>query len=167
MSEKWKWAIGYEGSYEVSDFGRVRSYKTKSGQPKMRTLSLNQDGYPNLVLCKNGRQILHRVHALVLEAFIGPRPKNFDGSHLNGIRDDNRLVNLKWCSKKENQSHRKLHGTDCKGETHQNSKLKASDVLLIRELHGGGIGINKLGRMYNVDKTCIWQIAKRKAWTHL
>lgn len=72
------------------------------------------------------------VHAVVLGAFVGPRPEGCDASHKNGHRDDNRLSNLCWESRAANNRRKAAHGTQIRGEQHKCSKLTAAEVTEIR-----------------------------------
>ena len=100
-SERWKPVVGYEGLYEVSDQGRVKSFY-KSATGKIRQPVDDTHGYWDLMLSKNGTSKHHKVHWLVLEAFVGPRPQGYYGCHKNDVRKDNRLENLYWGTPKEN-----------------------------------------------------------------
>jgi len=100
--ENWKAITGYEGRYEVSDQGRVRSLLTVAGT--ILSGHVNAKGYCNVTLTGRGRPRGVRVHRLVLEAFAG----DFNGlvsNHKNGIRSDNRLANLEQVSIRENNTH--------------------------------------------------------------
>lgn len=92
-SEQWRPVVGLADRYQVSDAGRVRNARTGY------VLSAKPDslGYPR-VLLNYGRSVqrVHRVHRLVLEAFVGPPPQGCEASHRNHVRTDNRLVNLVW-----------------------------------------------------------------------
>lgn len=116
-TERWLPVVGYEGAYEVSDQGRVRSLdrlqrisRSRDGRmPHLRDLegrvrqqSLNSNGYCQVNLSLDGRRHIARVHVLVLEAFTGPRPDGMEGCHGNGERTDNRLVNLRWDTRESN-----------------------------------------------------------------
>jgi hypothetical protein len=119
--ETWKPIPGYEGLYDVSDLGRVRSLErvrphwtgtgTISSPAQMLRLPIRPDGYRKVQLSRNGKARHHTVHSLVLEAFIGPRPANFDACHNNGDGSDNRLVNLRWDTKSANTLDTVKHGT--------------------------------------------------------
>lgn len=110
--ENWKPIKGYEGLYEVSDEGRVMSVprlvnttmNARHYKCVVLTPSKNDSGYNVVNLSKNGEVKLHRVHRLVAEAFI-PNDENKPCiDHINGIRDDNRSCNLRYCTKLENNN---------------------------------------------------------------
>lgn len=112
--ETWKPVVGYEGHYEVSDLGRVRSLDriivTKSGVKKRRKGQLiraivQKHGYTAVGI--NGTKTIHR---LVLEAFNGPCPEGMEACHENGIRSDNRLINLRWDTSSSNNVDIVKHG---------------------------------------------------------
>lgn len=119
----WRAIPGYEGCYEVSDDGRVRSLlrriavvagPRKSTEVPAREMSLTADsrGYQGVGLAKDGLVRTHRVHRLVLLAFVGPPPQGSGyGCHNNGDPSDNRLENLRWDTPAANQADRKSHGT--------------------------------------------------------
>lgn len=97
MNEVWKSIPGHPG-YEVSNYGRVRS-----GIKGSHLLSIHKDwnGYLKVTLGRFGRN--KRVHRLVLEAFIGPCPVGCQCDHINTVRTDNRLENLRWATESENK----------------------------------------------------------------
>lgn len=105
-SEQWKDIPGFEGYYEVSDYGGVRSLGrtliTKGGIQKnhlgkrLKPTEHKQLKYLFVTLCKDGERRSWKVHQLVALAFIGPRPAGSDTCHNNDIRTDNRAVNLRY-----------------------------------------------------------------------
>ena len=105
--EIWKDVIGYEGLYKVSNLGRVKSVGDNGKATHRIEHILKQSacrGYKHVGLCKNGRMKTYSVHRLVAFAFIDkPEGKNFI-DHINTIRDDNRVENLRWCTEKENNN---------------------------------------------------------------
>lgn len=99
MVETWKDIKGYEGLYQVSDVGNVRrnGVNLKPG--------IGKNGYPLVVLSKNGRVKTVLVHRIVAETFI-PNPSNFKCvNHKDETRDNNRVHNLEWCDHRYNNSY--------------------------------------------------------------
>lgn len=106
MEEQWRDVVGFEGIYKVSNLGRL--YKLSNGNRPSQFMSLNtydKDGYIKTALRKNGQRHYLRVHRLVAEAFIPNNEECPVVNHINGIKDDNRLENLEWCSISYNTQH--------------------------------------------------------------
>ena len=105
QEEIWKDVKNYEGLYQVSNLGRIKSLNyNHTNKEKILELFKNNQGYMIICLHKKGRQKTFRVHRLVAEAFI-PNPKNKpEIDHINTIRDDNRVENLRWVTRKENSN---------------------------------------------------------------
>lgn len=95
--------------YEISDAGRVRRCTAKGGTRvgRMKSQRPNDGGYLTVML---GKKCV-RVHVLVLEAFVGPRPAKHDACHYDGTRTNNALSNLRWATRSENMSDARRHGT--------------------------------------------------------
>lgn len=98
--EIWKAVVGYDGDYEVSNIGRVRSIK--KGKIIILKPWIDSVGYPSVSLWKNGKQWHVRVHRLVWEAFKYPIPEGMEIDHISTVRDDNRVENLRCVTHKEN-----------------------------------------------------------------
>ncbi|SHJ57885.1 NUMOD4 motif-containing protein [Nocardiopsis flavescens] len=107
--EVWKPVVGFPG-YEVSDRGRVRSFK-RDPEGELLKLHPGGRGYLQLVLRRDGRSHSRLVHRVVLEAFAGPCPPGQETRHLNGDRFDNRRANLAWGTPAENRADAIRHGT--------------------------------------------------------
>ena len=108
--ELWRPIVGYARAYEVSNRGRVRSLPTKTHPGRLLKQYLDTPGYPCVTLACNGADgrvqwKVRNVHKLVADAFI---PVREDGAneidHINGIRTDNNLENLRRCTHKENMN---------------------------------------------------------------
>ncbi len=108
--ERWKPVLGYEGLYEVSSEGRVKSFhNSKVGE--VRKLGISKKGYKTVELRKNGIGKLRSVHVLVCEAFHGPKPSpNHEVNHKgkDGDKTNNRERNLEWTTRSQNAKHRCL-----------------------------------------------------------
>lgn len=124
MPELWLPVVGYEGFYEVSNLGRVRSMPrtVAYGGSRVGTSATipggimaqkkMQHGHMSVYLRRDGRRKYRTVHQLVLEAFGGPRPHpSWHACHNNGVADDNRLENLRWDTASANLLDRVKHGT--------------------------------------------------------
>jgi hypothetical protein len=113
--ERWRPVVGHEGAYEVSDHGRVRSLDRRV--PLRENWTRFAPGR-DLHLWKHPRGYLHvniagrttPVHRLVLEAFVGPAPEGTEGLHWNDDPADNRLQNLRWGSRPENEADKIRNG---------------------------------------------------------
>lgn len=170
--EEWRPIAGYEGVYEVSNFGRVRSLdrwvRANSGWRKteIRYFTPSSSGrskkYKRVLLRNPDKQ--HPVHQLVLEAFVGPRPENCEVRHLDGDPSNNRLDNLAWGTKAENQADKIRHGTILYGTANPASKLTEADILAIRASNKRQVD---LAQIYGVSQPIISAIRLRKIWKHV
>src|SRR5699024_4018323 len=112
--EVWKDEKGYEGLYEVSNHGRVKSLarlveyvdgRSYFKDEKILSTPPNTDGYPATLLIKNKRKKSHRVHRLVAKACV-EIPNSYDEvNHIVDIKDNNHVSNLEWCSRVHNKNH--------------------------------------------------------------
>ena len=118
--ERWKPITGYEGIYEVSSHGRVRSLDrtvTHSNgrvcryKGKVRRTPLNQNGYPRVNLSHQGEDKTRTVHSLVAEAFIGARSEGMEVCHNDGDPTNNHLDNLRYGTPSDNTLDKVRHGT--------------------------------------------------------
>ena len=177
--ERWKPATGYEGHYEVSDAGNVRSINrdvptiNRWGActrfcPSQEIKSSTNNGYRRVMLTDaNGVERNHLVHRLVLEAFVGPCPKGEETRHLNGERSDNRLENQQWGTKSLNMVDRETHGNTSRGSANGNSTLREDDVVAIK--HGLKLGVpqQSLADHFNVSQVNVSRIKLGYIWTHV
>lgn len=113
--EEWKDIPGYEGLYQVSDQGKVKSLSRRKAHGALYPERILRDaksnsGYMRVVLCKESKTTNKSVHRLVAEAFIGESRLEVD--HINGDKTDNRLINLRYATTRQNQ-HYYRHGKPC------------------------------------------------------
>lgn len=175
MVETWKPVYGLEEYYEVSDMGRVRSKprRTNNGRGEyIRTGKIicphhTQSGYISAQLYdprSSRKKSKQRVHKMVLEAFVSPRPQGFLCRHLDGNKLNNALSNLKWGTPKENAEDSRAHGTLLAGEKISFAKLNDKDVIKIRSTD---LAQKKLADRYGVTQSTISLVLLRKTWKHI
>lgn len=101
-NEEWRDIVDFEGLYQVSNLGNVKSFHEKGKKGGNRAFRKDKDGYSVLFLHKNGKLYIKKVHRLVAIAFM-PNPHNKPCiDHINTNKNDNRVQNLRWCTIKEN-----------------------------------------------------------------
>ena len=106
QDEIWKPVLGYDGLYEVSDWGRLKSLKRKFVlKDRILKCSTSSEGYKEVRLHNGSKKSAKRaqIHRLVIEAFIGPSDKEVN--HINHDRSDNRRENLEYVTRRENANH--------------------------------------------------------------
>lgn len=174
MAELWKQIEGYDGWYEVSDLGRLRSYfhrgcniDRKIIPTIMKQTTRNKYGHLRVVLYKNKESKGASVHRLVAIAFLGPCPRGMECAHIDGNPSNNAASNLVWVTHKENLSHRSLHGTALRGETANGAKLTENQVREIRYLCANGQKQRDIAAIYNVAQGQISLIHRRETWGHV
>ena len=110
MKESWKDIKGYEGLYQISNLGRVRSVDRLDSanhrlKGRIKSTSIRPNGYENVILCKNSKSKGYSVHRLVAQAFI-PNPENKPQiNHIDENKANNKVSNLEWVTRKENINH--------------------------------------------------------------
>ncbi len=156
---RWRDVRAYPG-YMVSDDGQVW------GPRKLLKGVLNPDGYPVVRLYKDRKGRFFKVHQLVLLAFNGLRPSGMEARHLNGVKTDNRVENLRWGTRQENMADRERHGVVSHGRERSMQcahlrKLCEEDVLAIRD---STESTYVLGRRFGVSPVAIGHIKRRRTW---
>lgn len=185
LQEVWKDVVGYEGYYQVSNLGRVKSLDREISYidprwgahvtKKISEKILRPRGYKRyLCISLSKNNIFHgrEIHRLVLETFVGPCPEGMVCCHRDGNRHNNNLDNLRWDTAKGNAEDNIKNGTrlygeknplwGAIGEKNPNSKLKDSDAETIRELRASGLTYRKIGEMYGVALQTIHRIVIRR-----
>lgn len=169
VHEEWRPVLGYEGQYEVSSIGRVRSLnrivmnrgKGVAKPGKHLTPHLSMFGYFNVRL--GGRTV--SVHRLVLESFVGPCPPGMEACHFpDPTRTNNAISNLRWDTRSANYGDRVPHGTVTNGERNGRAKLTEENV---REILLSSERGSDLARKFNVSHAAVYEIRKGRNWAHL
>lgn len=159
-TERWLAAPGYDGLYEVSTHGRVRSLR----KGKVMSPGSGKDGYPIISLYgPTGRKGI-TVHRLVALTFVpGQNTLHKEVAHLDGVRTNARADNLMWTDKIQNHSHRKAHGTWPSGENSPRAILtwaKVDEIRLKRKSTTAAILASKFG----VSRETIYDVWREKSW---
>ena len=142
-------------SYYISSDGYVFNMKTN----KKRKHNKDKYGYFRIVLKENGLIKFFYIHRLIAEYFIY-NPKNKPCvNHINGIKTDNSIQNLEWCTVSENNIHASKNGLLSKIHSRP-SEIKKTDVLTIRELHKKGLSQYEISKKYNVCQSHISRLIR-------
>ena len=173
MKEIWKQIKGYEGHYEVSNFGNVKSIKrivNGNKRQKIKTipeklLAKRKIGeYLAVILAKERHNKSFLVHRLVAINFI-PNPENKkEVNHLDSNPSNNHVSNLNWATISENRDHTVQQNRHAKGDKCGRSKLKSYQVVKIRNSLKD---IKELAKVYGVTKNTISNILLNKSWKSL
>lgn len=144
---------------------------THGHQKRRKGRTLNpplMDGYPVVLLCRNGIERRRRVHQLVLEAFVGPKPPGHETRHKDGNRANNHVQNLAWGTSRENEADKKRHGTYQSGGRASGAKLTEESVLAIRHIRAAGLmTVRQMAIAFGVTEFAIYEIVKNRTWRHL
>lgn len=182
VDEIWKDVVGFEGYYQVSNLGRVRSldrYIEHSGVGKgsgrhfckgcILKPRIARHGYYQLTLRKPSVKTTFTIHLLVAPAFLGDRPNGFHVNHIDGNKLNNCADNLEYCSPKDNTHHAfKLGLCDTRiGNNHHGAKLKDADIVVIRDRILQGHTHKAIAQDFGVCAATIGHVSRGSNWTHV
>lgn len=170
--EVWKAVYGFEGRYEASSFGRIKSVSRPMrnhnaewiSSDRILNPSANNAGRKSVCLYKGRKQFMRLVATLVAEAFIGPRPPGMECCHNDGNSSNNQYQNLRWDTRTSNEADKIAHGTSNRGANNGQSKLSESDVIAILadpRIH------REIAVDYNVGRRTIDRIKRGESWSWL
>lgn len=177
IQEIWRPIKNYEGLYEVSNLGNVRTldkiirsairnnnFIKRKGRDI--TPKYTKQGYQFVILYKEGKSKSMFIHRLVASAFLDNADFKKAVNHKDLVKSNNHVSNLEWVTYKENKSHAMENNAVAKGERTGGSILKEKDVLFIRSQFGLISG-KKLAKLVNISDTNIYDIWKRRTWKHI
>ena len=176
LLEEWRDIVGYEGLYQVSDSGMVKSVSRMASHKAYGLMRVDEkilkpcvlkSGYSSVVLSVQSKTKSLLVHRIVSAAFI-PNPESKPHvNHKNGIKTDNRAINLEWCTRSENELHAFRIGLKSHvGEMHNQSKLTKEQVIEIRR-GDKLLKTSQLAKNYSVTVQTIYDIRSGKSWKHI
>ena len=178
LKEEWKDIKDYEGYYQVSDLGKIRSVDrfvvhSKNGNKAFKKGKVFAVGFTNkaliVALSKNGIKKSFLIYRIVAQQFI-PNPENKpEVNHKDGNRLNNKVSNLEWMTRSENEKHAYDTGlyTSRKGIDHPMSITNESDVIEMRKLYNEGVSKKQLATDFKMEYSNVCKIIKRKAWVHI
>jgi hypothetical protein len=160
--ERWLPVIGWEGLYEVSDWGRIRSVRHWAngwrGGQILKLRPCPHGGHLQVHLSDSGRRAMAYVHQMVAVAFIGPCPPGEETRHWDGDTENNRPSNLLYGTSAENAQDRVRHGRLGAGSSHPFSTLTDADVAAIRAAWQQGAQVANLAVRYDISKPAVSRI---------
>lgn len=161
--EEWKDVPGFNGAYEVSNLGRVKSNKTN----QILTGTITNAGHTRYMLTCGTQRRPSYGHLLVMISFNGERPSGKVIRHKNGKASDNRLHNLIYGTQMENVEDMIAAGDNAKGQSHGRSKLKELAIKLIRKFHSIGMPRKRIAHHFKISKEHVTAIVSRRYWKHI
>lgn len=163
--EHWRSIPGWIG-YEVSDLGRVRS-RCRCSTHRLLTPYPVGRGYLRVTLYKGSRVEQYGVFVakLVMLAFVGPCPSGHQINHKNGIKTNNCLKNLEYCTPKQNVEHASSTGLrDNRGENNPHAKLRRAEIEIILSMVYGGEVQQSIGDLFGVSQHHVSRIKAGRSW---
>ncbi|MFO1442814.1 NUMOD4 motif-containing HNH endonuclease [Bacillus sp. Bva_UNVM-123] len=170
MKEIWKDVVGYEGIYIVSNLGRMKSLERKVRNNLNGGLRTIKESYLNTYTKENKYKKVglqgktFRVHRIVAEAFL-KNPKGLpEVNHINGKKNDNRVINLEWVSSRDNSIHSYDNGLNHSGEKHPNSTMTNSQVIEIKKRTANKDRLVDISRDMKVSIKAVEFINQGRTW---
>lgn len=176
-NEIWKDIPGYVGSYQASNYGRVRGLDRilENGRRwKGRVLAhkIDKYGYNYILLYSGGKRKSVQVQVIVMLAFVGPRPKDYETHHKDGNPSNNKLENLVYLSKKDHaktKSKENIRGTNSHyAVLNEQQILEIRKLAILRKENGKKMYTQtQIAKIFNTSQTHISSIVLRKIWAWL
>lgn len=164
--EIWKDVVGYEGLYQVSSFGNVKSFRRNKNGVLMK-LTTNGVGYKVTALGRASGIVA--VHRLVAEAFLDNADCKRTVNHIDGNKLNNCVLNLEWATHSENIKHAHQTGLNSgvRGVDHFKAVLNDDDVKNIRLLISNGLKPKAIMLLYPISRGTVYAIKHNRTWNHV
>ena len=169
MSEIWRDIDGYEGRYQISSLGRVKTVERHKSdgrrQPEaIRKTQVDHRGYEFVLLYNGERMKRHSVHVLVARAFIDNPENKPHVNHIDGDKLNNVLENLEWATPSENQRHALRMGLakPKRGDANKQTKVSDADIRRIREMRKAGAKLQPLADMFGISMSQVGRIVRNE-----
>lgn len=168
--ETWQFVPGFEGEYEVSTLGRLRSHVL--GQQRILRCAPDSRGYIPVFLYGKRQRKRYWLHRLIAEVFIPNPQQRREVNHKNGNKSDCRVENLEWVSRSQNIRHAYENGlvkyVGKRGADSNKAVLTNEQVLQLRKLYEEREYTQReLAEMFNISRSTVYQILKRRSWSHI
>jgi len=184
MTEEWKAVPGFEGLYEASSCGRVRSLDRhmtrKDGKPlfipgRMLKALPNNNGYPRLSLVRDGISHWRTVHSIIAATFLAPPPRDtgpqatdYGVNHKDGDKTNNHAHNLEYVTNAANLKHARATGLlSVVGTKNGRAKITENEVREIRRLYAAGARQVDLADAFGIDQTQVSRVVRGESWPHV
>lgn len=172
IQEVWKPIPDFEGFYEVSNMGRIKSLERKEKLNPFGRKSIIKErilapgvntGYLRVGLVKDGARTSIYIHRAVALAFIQNTEKKNQVNHKDGNRQNNIVDNLEWVSNSDNQ----IHSYRVLQNTPPATKLSKDEVIKIRELRNEGWLMKDIAQRFKIDESHVSRICSKKIWRYV
>ena len=171
QAEEWRPVVGFEGRYEVSSLGRIRSFAGVGrnstwgphNKPKILSSWLSGSGYPTIHLGGRRDQRKASIHTLVAEAFIPNPHQEKEVNHIDGDKLNNVVANLEWVSRKANMRHAVATGLVAQGSAHHNARHTEKEAWMVVGALLCGNSYTEIEKALGVNRGLIKAIAKGRS----
>lgn len=176
MEEIWKDIYGYEGYYQVSSLGRIKSLKrivygvghgyNRMKEETIKKFGIHNKGYYQVQLCKERCKRTFKVHRLVATAFCENKNNYEQVDHIDGNKLNNRVDNLEWVTNKENHNRKMKMGLNINltGEKHGMNKYSKETVIQLYKKYLDGMKQTEIAEIFNVNKSTVNAICSKRLW---